>query len=135
MDWKKLKKIDAHVHLLPQENLSWQEGEWKQADARLHAKLMERYHVEQAVLVPINDLGTFYPDCEHTNRWLAAQMEASEGRLIAFADVHPAGGIFSRNRPVFSGTGREGVRTEGLKAPSVQSGDRHRRAGHDPGDS
>ena len=63
MDWKKLKKIDAHVHLLPQENLSWQEGEWKQADVRLHAKLMERYHVEQAVLVPINDRETFYPDC------------------------------------------------------------------------
>lgn len=43
MDWKKVKKIDAHVHLLPQENLSWQEGEWKQADVRLHAKLMEQH--------------------------------------------------------------------------------------------
>ncbi len=37
------KKIDAHVHLLPQENLSWQEGERKQADVRLHAKLMEQH--------------------------------------------------------------------------------------------
>lgn len=112
MDWKKLKKIDAHVHLLPQENLSWQEGEWKQADARLHAKLMERYHVEQAVLVPINDLGTFYPDCEHTNRWLAAQMEASEGRLIAFADVHPAGGYFHETAPYFL---EQAVKEFGLK--------------------
>ncbi len=115
MDWKKIKKMDAHVHLIPQEHLSWQEGEWKQADTELYTKLMECYHVERAVLLPINDPGTFYHDCEKTNRWLAEQMKASNGRLIAFADVHSAGGYFHEMAPYYLEQAVEEFGLKGLK--------------------
>ncbi len=101
MDWRTIEKIDAHVHLLPKENISWQEGEWKQADVDIYAGLMEKYNITQSVILPINDPGTFYPDCEKTNRWLADTMQTSKGRFIAFADVHPAGGYFHEMAPYY----------------------------------
>ena len=99
MDWRTIEKIDAHVHLLPKENLSWQQGAWKQADADILTALMEKYKIRQAVALPINDPGTYYPDCQKINRWLADLMNKSNGKLIAFADVHPAGGYFHEMAP------------------------------------
>ncbi|MCD8075921.1 MAG: hypothetical protein LUF27_13010 [Lachnospiraceae bacterium] len=55
MDWKTVKKIDAHVHLLPAETLEWIDGVWKQADPTVYLELMKKYHVEKALLVPINE--------------------------------------------------------------------------------
>ncbi len=101
MDWRTIEKIDTHVHLLPQENLSWQQGEWKQADVDIYTALMEKYNVKQAVVLPINDPGTYYPDCEKTNRWLADAMNNSQGRFLSFADVHPAGGYFHEMAPFY----------------------------------
>ncbi len=112
MDWRTIEKIDAHVHLLPPENLSWQEEPWKQADTGLYTALMERYNVTQAVVLPINDPGTYYRDCDKTNRWLGDLMEQSGGRFLAFADVHPAGGYFHEDAPWFL---EQGVREYGLK--------------------
>ncbi len=101
MDWRTIEKIDAHVHLLPRANLSWQEGEWKAADGDLYLALMEKYHIKQAVLLPINEPNTYYRDCEKTNRWLAREMKRSKGKWIAFADVHPAGGYFHEMAPFY----------------------------------
>ncbi len=112
MDWKTLEKIDAHVHILPPENLSWQEGEWKQADISRHSALMDAYHVVQAVALPINDPGTFYPDCEKTNRYLCDLMHSSNGRYLAFGDVHPAGGYFHETAPWYL---EQAVQEFGLK--------------------
>ncbi len=99
MDWRTIEKTDAHVHLIPKENLSWQEGEWKQADVDIYASLMKKYNITQAVVLPINDPGTFYPDCEKTNRWLGQLTASSGGTFAAFADVHPAGGYFHEMAP------------------------------------
>ncbi len=99
VDWKKIEKIDGHVHLLPPENLSWQVNEWKRADASVYTELMDRYHVKKAVLVPINDGPTYYSSPEKTNAWLSAMMEESGGRFVSFADVLPAGGYFHEMAP------------------------------------
>ncbi len=116
MNWKTIEKIDAHVHLLPGENLSWQEGEWKAADTSTYTALMARYNIKQALLLPINDPGTYYYDCEKTNQWLAEQMNQSDGRLVAFADVHPAGGYFHEMAPWFL---EQAVKEYGLKGLKI----------------
>ncbi len=115
MDWKTVKKIDTHIHLLPQENLSWQEGEWKLADVNTYMQLMNTHHVKSAILLPINDPHTYYNDCEKTNRWLSEQMKLSNGKLIAFADVHPAGGYFHEMAPYYLEQAVEEFGLKGLK--------------------
>ncbi len=112
MDWKTIEKIDAHIHLLPEENLAWQEGEWKMADLAYYSTLMEKYHVTHACVLPINDPGTYYPNCEKTNRWLSELQNNSQGRFTAFADVHPAGGYFHEMAPYYL---EQAVKEFGLK--------------------
>ncbi len=98
MDWRKIEKIDAHVHLLPIERLSFREDVWRQADITCYLSLMERYHVQKAVLVPINEGGTYYSDVEKTNAWLSDIMKEND-KFISFADVLPAGGYFHEMAP------------------------------------
>ncbi len=116
MDWKKVPKIDAHVHLIPPENLEWIEGSWKFADASVYVELMAKYNVEKAVLVPINEGPTYYEDCSRTNQWLASMMKESGGRFISFADVLPAGGYFYDTAPCYL---KEAVEEFGLKGLKV----------------
>ncbi|MCC8101499.1 MAG: amidohydrolase [Clostridiales bacterium] len=99
MDWKTVKKIDAHVHLVPPETLEWIDGVWKQADPTVYLELMEKYHVEKALLVPINEGATYYRDCSRTNQWLGSMADRSDGKFIAFADVLPIGGYFYDTAP------------------------------------
>ncbi len=101
MDWRKIEKIDAHIHLLPQEKVLLQNGDWRQADLNIYMNLMEQYHVKQAILVPINEGNTYYLDHEKTNEWLSAVMKESNNRIISFADVLPAGGYFHEMAPYY----------------------------------
>lgn len=103
MDWKHIKKIDAHVHLLPEKTLAWKREEdpdcWGMADSEFFLKIMEEYHVEKAVLMPINDGGTYFEDPDRTNEWLGSMVRAYPDRFIAFADVVNAGGYFHEMAP------------------------------------
>lgn len=103
MDWKKRKKIDGHVHLLPEENLCWKRQEdpdcWGMAEESRFLQIMEEYNVERAVLVPINDPGTYYSDPDETNAWLGRMMNKHPGRMLPFADVVNAGGYFHEMSP------------------------------------
>ncbi|MCD8006508.1 MAG: amidohydrolase [Oscillospiraceae bacterium] len=112
MDWKTVKKIDAHVHLVPEETLAWIEGVWKHAEREEYIRLMDEYNVEKAVLVPINEAATYNSDCSKTNQWLADMMSSSDGRFISFADVLPAGGYFYDTAPDFL---EQAVNEYGLK--------------------
>ncbi len=112
LDWKTVKKIDAHVHLAPEETLSWIGGVWKHAEREEYLRLMDKYNVEKAVLVPINEGATYNSDCSKTNRWLADMMNSSDGRFISFADVLPAGGYFYDTAPYFL---EQAVKEYGLK--------------------
>ncbi|MCD7770516.1 MAG: amidohydrolase [Oscillospiraceae bacterium] len=112
MDWKTVKKIDAHVHLVPEETLGWIDGVWKHAEREEYIRLMDEYNVEKAVLVPINEGATYYPNCSKTNGWLAEMMNSSDGRFISFADVLPTGGYFYDTAPYFL---EQAVNEYGLK--------------------
>lgn len=103
VDWKKIKKIDGHVHLLPEESLAWKRHEdpdcWGMAEAEHFFQIMEAYNVEKAVLAPINDGYTYFNDPDKTNAWLGSMMQKYPDKFIAFADVVNAGGYFYDTAP------------------------------------
>ncbi len=102
MDWKKLKKIDAHVHLLPKDCLKKQtdaQDSWANASVEEYSKIMQEYNIEKAILLPINDGWTFYSNVEKTNEWLSNTTKNNPNKFIAFADVLSAGGYFAESSP------------------------------------
>lgn len=116
MDWKQIKKIDAHVHLLPPESLSmkkeYEPDCWGHADVEEYLKIMEEYHVEKAILVPINEPYTYYEDVNKTNEWLGNMMKSYPDKFVAFADVLNNGGYFNEFAPWWLETA---VNEKGLK--------------------
>lgn len=57
-NWKELKKIDAHIHILPdavQEANSDSTDVWTYADIHEYLKIMEACNLEKAVVMPLND--------------------------------------------------------------------------------
>ena len=57
-DWKKVKKIDAHIHIIPDvvhEANPDSEDEWVYSDQSKYLNLMKEYNIEQAVIMPLND--------------------------------------------------------------------------------
>lgn len=102
MDWKKLKKIDAHVHLLPKDCLKKQtdaQDSWAKASVEEYIKIMKEFNIEKAILLPINDGWTFYSNVEKTNEWLNNTVKNNPNKFVAFADVLPDGGYFAESSP------------------------------------
>ncbi|QSX04674.1 amidohydrolase [Sedimentibacter sp. zth1] len=98
MDWKKIKKIDGHMHLLPPESLKlkkqYEPETWGHADVEEFLDIMKEYNVEKSIVVPINEGGTYYWDANKTNEWLGNLMKNYPNKFIAFADVLSSGGYF-----------------------------------------
>ena len=104
MDWKRIKKIDAHVHVLPPEILKlYREEEpdnpWAHADIEEYIGAMEKYNVERAILVPNNDGRMYFPSADDTNRWLGEVQKRYPDRFLAFADVRREGSYFIEDSP------------------------------------
>lgn len=104
MDWKKIKKIDAHVHVLPPEILRMYREEdpgspWAHADIEEYLSIMERFNVEKAVLVPNNDGRMYYPDADDTNKWLGEVQKKYPGKFVAFADIRKESSYFIEDAP------------------------------------
>ena len=94
VDWRKLKKIDAHIHILPDavhEANPDADDVWVHADLTQYLAKMEAFHIEKAVIMPFNDPWLmsmeFTIDAVHRN--LAALKQQYPGRFFAFADVDP----------------------------------------------
>lgn len=92
MDWRELSKIDAHIHLLPREVHDANPGEddeFSHAKQETHVALMERYHIERAVIMTFNDpfllSMDFTVDAVHQN--LARMCAAAPERYAAAADI------------------------------------------------
>lgn len=92
MDWRELPKIDAHVHILPEEVHNANKGaydEFSFAKVRDHVKLMVQYHIERAMIMTFNDpflmSMSFTADAVHNN--LAQLCAAYPGRYCAAADI------------------------------------------------
>ena len=92
VDWKQLKKIDAHIHIIPDEVHRANpdaEDVWAYADLERYRAVMEENHVEKAVIMPLNDpflmsMG-FTADDVHRN--LFDMKQRSQGRFYTFADL------------------------------------------------
>ena len=59
IDWKRIKKIDAHIHLLPQDvidaNKEYSDKFVDFGDLDSYLRLMDKYNIERAFIMPFND--------------------------------------------------------------------------------
>ncbi len=93
VDWRSIPKIDAHIHLMPQEVLAANAGNGDRfvefGAVEDYLALMERYHIEAAYIMPFNDpymlSMVFKIDAVHRN--LSNMCKAGAGKLFCFADV------------------------------------------------
>ena len=100
-NWKTLKKIDAHIHILPDEvhKANPDSGDvWGYADLHKYVEMMDRLRIEKAVIMPLNDPWLmsmeFTVDSAHKN--LGAMKAQYPGKFYAFADID------TRNDPATS---------------------------------
>ena len=99
--WRSLKKIDAHVHILPDAVHAANEGcedTWLRTDLHQYVRRMDALHIEKAVIMPLNAPWLmsmeFTVDAVHRN--LRNMKNAYPGRFYAFADID------TRNSPAQS---------------------------------
>lgn len=101
VDWRELKKIDAHIHILPDavhEANPDSEDAWLHADLRQYREMMDALNIEKAVIMPLNDPWLmsmeFTISAVHQN--LFDMKKRYPGKFYAFADVD------TRNTPAES---------------------------------
>ena len=91
-DWRSTKKIDAHIHILPDavhEANPDSEDVWVYADLHKYREMMDALDIEKAVIMPLNDPWLmsmeFTIDAVHKN--LYDMKQRYPGRFYAFADI------------------------------------------------
>jgi len=92
VDWRTIKKIDAHIHILPDavhEANPDSEDTWLYTDLCSYRKMMDTLGIEKAVIMPFNDPWLmsmeFTIDAVHKN--LYDMKQRYPGRFYAFADI------------------------------------------------
>ena len=92
VDWKTIKKIDAHIHILPDavhEANPDSEDIWVYADLHKYREMMDTLGVEKSVIMPLNDPWLmsmeFTIDAVHKNLYDMKQLYP--GKFYAFADI------------------------------------------------
>ena len=91
-DWKTIKKIDAHIHIIPDvvhEANPDAEDEWVYADQTKYLDLMERYNIEQAIIMPLNDpyLMSMEFTADAVNKNLKELVDNYSNKFYAMADI------------------------------------------------
>ena len=93
MDWKEIPKIDAHVHILPEDKrqgfvkYQGEDSTWAKASVKTYIKEMEQYNIKKAILVPANDPYMYYSTRE-TNEFTSKLVNDYLGKFIGFADLN-----------------------------------------------
>ena len=92
VDWRTIKKIDAHIHILPDdvhEANPDSEDVWVYADLHKYRPMMDSLCIERAVIMPFNDPWLmsmeFTIDAVHKN--LYEMKQRYPGKFYAFADM------------------------------------------------
>ena len=92
VDWRTIRKIDAHVHILPDavhEANPDSEDMWVYADLHKYREMMDTLDVEKAVIMPFNDPWLmsmeFTIDAVHKN--LYDMKQRYPGKFYAFTDI------------------------------------------------
>ena len=91
-DWKALKKIDAHIHVLPDEVHEANPDAndvWVYADMHRYQTIMAANNIEKAVVMPFNDpcLMSMESTVDGVHRALCKLKKQYPGQLYAYADV------------------------------------------------
>ena len=91
-NWKTLKKIDAHIHILPDAVHAANPGSddvWVFADLQQYVQIMREDNIARAIVMPFNDpflmSMEFTVDAVHRN--LSEMKRRYPGRFYAFADI------------------------------------------------
>lgn len=91
MKWEEIPKIDAHIHIIPDEVRNANpdaEDEFSYASVDRYQKLMDQYNVSRAIVMPFNDPWlmsmAFTADAAHKNLLELCQKDK---RFCCFADV------------------------------------------------
>ena len=92
VDWRTIRKIDAHIHILPDavhEANPDSEDIWVYADLHKYREMMDTLGVEKSVIMPLNDPWLmsmeFTIDAVHKNLYDMKQLYP--GKFYAFADI------------------------------------------------
>ena len=92
VDWRTIRKIDAHIHILPDcvhEAHPDSEDVWVYADLHKYHAMMDELGIEKAVIMPLNDPWLmsmeFTIDAVHKN--LYEMKQRYPGKFYAFADI------------------------------------------------
>ncbi len=92
-DWKSIPKIDAHVHLMPNDVIeAYKDYRDKFVDngsVNDYMKIMEKYNIEKAIIMPFNDAFMLSMDnkIETVHENLSEMCAASRDKLYCFADI------------------------------------------------
>ena len=124
-NWRQRKKIDAHVHILPDAVHAANpdsDDAWLRTDLDRYCEMMDALNIERAVIMPLNDPWLmsmeFTVDAVHRN--LGEMKRRYPGRFYAFADVDV------RNTPVRSAEAiaeaLDGCGMDGIKLHPNNSG-------------
>lgn len=93
IDWTNIKKIDAHIHLMPSDviesNKEYGGNFIDFGDVEDYLKIMDKYNIESAFIMPFNDpymLSMDFNVCTVHNNLLDMCGKA-KNRLFCFADI------------------------------------------------
>lgn len=94
LNWKSIQKVDAHVHLLPDEVHKANpeaDGELTYAIQDEHVTIMDTFNIEKSIIMPFNDpfLMSQQFSLEAVHKNIVALCEKYPGRYYAFADIDP----------------------------------------------
>lgn len=93
IDWKRIPKIDAHIHVMPEEVIESnkvQGGKFIEYGAvEDYIPIMETYYIQKAFIMPFNDPYMLSQDytLESVHKNLHELIAPYKGQLYAFADV------------------------------------------------
>lgn len=83
--WDSVKKFDAHVHIIPEEKREeiiknyGTDDMWARANMDILLADMDKYNIEKAILLPINEGRLFY-DMRKTNEFIANSVSKAPNR-------------------------------------------------------
>ena len=92
VDWRTIKKIDAHIHILPDdvhEANPNSEDVWLHTDLNKYTAMMDSHNIEKAVIMPFNDpwLMSMEFTVEAAHKNLYEMKQRYPGKFYAFADM------------------------------------------------
>lgn len=101
VDWRTLKKVDAHIHILPDvvhEANPDSDDVWVYADLNKYHSMMDALNIEKAVIMPLNDpwLMSMEFTISDVHKNLYKMKQRYPSKFYAFADID------TRNVPAVS---------------------------------